>query len=146
METSILTPPVLEILAKSIVKFKEDIGIEGRKNDLIWSDKAECRYPDKDGLLTVAVKSVTRLRSKEETFGLQVEDKTYITNGVLSHNTALVHYPGTAFFTERKGKGPYLGKERFITKDGKRREHDVQIKFNRVHLTLNKLLLTSDAH
>jgi len=127
---------VLEIQKKSVNKFIDTIGFVGYKQSELVRVQQVCRFPDKDGLVQVAVKSVTPMCCcpEEETYGLEVEDDhTYITNGIVSHNTPLVHYPNTPFeFTERVTTRISYNGERFINDETfqKNRECGISIKFN----------------
>ena len=86
----------------------------------------------KGGFYPLYVKSVTESPDRE-TYGFTIQNGTYVTNGIVSHNTPLVHYSLTPLeFIERKSAyKSYLG-ERWLTDEWYQtfKEHQVSFKVN----------------
>ena len=72
--------------------------------------------------------------TKKLTYGLEVKGThSYVTNGILSHNTPLVHYPLTPIeYLERKSARKSYNQEHWLTDEWyeKFREHEVYFKTN----------------
>lgn len=86
----------------------------------------------KDGYYEFEVDSV-EVDGLEETFGVTTSSGTYITNGIVSHNTPLVHYPLTPIeYLERKSARASYNGEHWLTDEWyeKFREHQVFFKVN----------------
>lgn len=123
----------LEIRSCSVSDFKDVVGFEGVKQDKIFIGNRRGSHCLKSGgVFTVTVKSVEEVLD-EETFGIEVEGHSYLTYGVMSHNTPLVHYNLTPCeYLERKSAKKSMLGEHWLTDEWyeKFREHNVFFKVN----------------
>lgn len=125
---------VLEIKNFSVAKFASTVGIAGVKGTRITKVKEHGSHCLRShGILRVRVASVERLAEPEKVYALEVENKSYLTNGILSHNTALVYYPGTGLELQerRTSRISFLG-QRYFTDEiyEKNKAAGVSIKIN----------------
>jgi len=91
-------------------KYFEEIGFVGIKST-IEPDFNFRNTKGRDGEYhEVTITNITDEVS-EETFGLTVESGVYVTNGIVSHNTPLVHYPMTPmeYMERRTARNSYDG-------------------------------------
>lgn len=123
----------LEIKSCSVPKFVEIIKIPGRKGKLVQVRNTRGSHCLKaNGIIKMTVKSVKRVPD-EETYGIEVTNHSYLTNGILSHNTPLVHYNLTPceYLPRLSAKKSMMG-EHWLTDEWyeKFREHNVFFKVN----------------
>lgn len=124
----------LEVRSCSISDFKEIVGFVGPKQDKVLVVNTRSSHCLKsNGFYRCKVKSVKRIPNAE-TYGVQVaETSSYVTNGIVSHNTALVYYPGTPLeIAERvTSRISYEGKRYFSDEMyEKNKEAGIHIKIN----------------
>lgn len=124
----------LEIRSCSIEKFKDTVGFVGSKQDKIVVNNTRSSHCLKaNGFYRCSVKRVSRVED-QETYGLQVEEtSSYLTNGIVSHNTALVYYPGTPLeISERLTSKISWKGERYFTDEmyEENKKYDIHIKIN----------------
>lgn len=123
----------LEIKSCSVQKFVDTIKIPGRKGKLVQVRNTRGSHCLKaNGIIKMTVKSVKRVPD-EETYGIEVTNHSYLTNGILSHNTPLVHYNLTPceYLPRLSAKKSMMG-EHWLTDEWyeKFREHNVFFKVN----------------
>lgn len=125
----------LYIIRREQDKFVDEVGFVGCKS-FEYCDKGKYEtqsYQEINGFVPLTVKSVKFLSFHEETYGLTVTNGIYVTNGLVSHNTPLVHYNLTPleYVERRSARNSYEGK-RWLTDEwyDKFREHQVFFKVN----------------
>lgn len=121
----------LEIKRISVEKFVECIKIPGIKGTKIKYKHYNSRIVH-NGLWEMIVKSVD-FDGYEDTYGLTVKSGTYVTNGVISHNTPLVHYNLTPFeYLERRSAHKSYFGEHWLSDEWYEefKRHNVHFKVN----------------
>ncbi len=123
----------LEIKSTSVPLFTELIKIPGNKQNLIRINNHRGSHCIKsNGFIKNKVKRIDLL-PEEPTYGVEITNHSYVTNGILSHNTPLVSYPLTACeYIERKSAKKSMLGEHWLTDEWyeKFREHNVFFKVN----------------
>jgi hypothetical protein len=122
----------LEIRQPWTKKFVDEIGIAGIKGTRIVTRERKGTKSIVRGFAKMQVKSCYQV-ADEMTYGFTVDNGTYVTNGIVSHNTPLVHYALTPIeYLERKSARASYEGEHWLSDEWyeKFREHDIHFKVN----------------
>lgn len=122
----------IEIRQPWVEKFANEIGIAGVKGSKIITRDRKGTKSIVNGCLKMHVKESEQI-ADEVTYGFTVDSGTYVTNGIVSHNTPLVHYALTPIeYLERKSARKSYNGEHWLTDEWyeKFREHNIHFKVN----------------
>lgn len=122
----------IEIRQPWVEKFANEIGIAGVKGSKIITRDRKGTKSIVNGCLKMYVKESEQI-ADEVTYGFTVDSGTYVTNGIVSHNTPLVHYALTPIeYLERKSARKSYNGEHWLTDEWyeKFREHNIHFKVN----------------
>lgn len=122
----------IEIRQPWVEKFANEIGIAGVKGDKIVTRERKGTKSIVNGYLKMYVRESEQI-ADEITYGFTVDNGTYVTNGIVSHNTPLVHYALTPIeYLERKSARKSYNGEHWLTDEWyeKFREHNIHFKVN----------------